>query len=181
MEIAEVLRDLQSTVPAAESHGCLCGAICVAGDYSFDRWLEEVVLEDEAAQAPQDALPLKLLFDDTHTALRGNDMDFELLVPDDDAPLQERVNALSQWCQGFLYGFGTGEVKADEELPANVSEILSDIAQIGRATIDLGEADAQEQEEAYMEVIEYLRVGVQLIHDEFDSARAEKHSRTQLN
>ena len=54
--------------------------------------------------------------------LRGDEMEFELLLPDDDAPLEQRATALSQWCQGFLYGFGTGGSRASaSELPRRTS------------------------------------------------------------
>lgn len=189
-EIVRALGDLQSTVPAAESHGCLCGALCVAGEYPLERWLDEIVSDDAGAgEDPAEGRSddssdgvgaLKLLFEDTVRALRGDEMEFQLLLPDDEVGLAERATALSQWCQGFLYGFGLGGAPKADEMPPNVDEILSDIAQIGRASVDVNEAD-ETQEDAYMEVTEYLRVGVQLIHDEFVSARADKQIRSQLN
>jgi uncharacterized protein YgfB (UPF0149 family) len=179
-EIARALGELHSSVPAAESHGCLCGALCVATDYSLERWLDELVSEDAAEDAQGSLAALRVLFDDTLRALRGDEMEFQLLLPDDEVALAERANALSQWCQGFLYGFGLGGAPKKEEMPPNVDEILRDIAQIGHATVDANEAD-ESQEDAYMEVTEYLRVGVQLIHDEFASARADKQARSKLN
>jgi uncharacterized protein YgfB (UPF0149 family) len=172
-EIARVLADLHSTIPAPESHGCLCGALCVSVEYTLDQWLDEIVPEESAADIEQAREPLKLLFEDTVRALRGDEMEFEPLLPDDDVALEARAGALSQWCQGFLYGFGTGEPPAPEEMPTNIDEVLRDIAQIGRATIEVNEAE-EEQEEAYAEVIEYVRVGVQLIHDELRGVRADK-------
>lgn len=176
-EIARVLEGLSSSVPAAESHGCLCGALCTASHYPIERWLDEIVPEDDALDAaageerePQQ--PLRLLFADTLQALRGDAMELELLLPDDDTSLESRAVALSQWCQGFLYGFGTGEGAGTgkREWPANVDEILRDLTHIGRATVELGEG-SEEEEEAYAEVVEYVRVGVQLIHDELAAAR----------
>lgn len=164
-EIARVLDDLQSSVPAAESHGCLCGALCVSGDYTIDQWLDEIIPEESGDDADSNRDALKLLFEDTVRSLRGDQMEFEPLLPSDDVELQERAKALSQWCQGFLYGFGTGAALDADEMPANIDEILRDLTQIGRATVELADAE-EEQEEAYAEVIEYVRVGVQLIHDE---------------
>jgi uncharacterized protein YgfB (UPF0149 family) len=178
-EIARVLADLHSTIPAPESHGCLCGALCVSAEYTLDQWLDEIVPE-ESAGIDQAREPLKLLFEDTVRALRGDEMEFEPLLPDDDVALDARASALSQWCQGFLYGFGTGELPAPEEMPANIDEILRDITHIGRATVEVEDAE-EEQEEAYAEVIEYVRVGVQLIHDELHGARADKSAGRQPN
>lgn len=170
-EIARVLEGAGSQVVAAEGHGCLCGALCSSPDYTLERWLEELVAidgESEQEVVPDDAL--RLLFLDTHRALRGDEMQFEPLLPDDDEPLEQRATALAQWCQGFLYGFGTGKPMRDEDLRGQVSEILRDVSHIAAAAVDVGAA-GEEEEEAYAEVVEYLRVGVQLIHDELAPVR----------
>jgi uncharacterized protein YgfB (UPF0149 family) len=169
-EIERVIEGLSTTVVAAEAHGCLCGALCTSADYTFERWLEEFA-PDESRPLPAPAeQPLRLLFNDSVRTLRGDEMTFELLLPDDDVPLERRTTALSEWCEGFLYGFSTGgavAVKA-EELPADVSEVLRDLTHISRASADVGEA-GEEEEASYVEVVEYVRVGVQLIHDELQS------------
>lgn len=175
-EITRVLEGLGSSVAAAESHGCLCGALCTASDYPVERWLEEIVPEEDRDDDSIDEgseMPLRLLYSDTLRALRGDEMELELLLPDDNTALELRATALSQWCQGFLYGFGTGQRVNAEELPADVDEILRDMTHIGRATVEVGEG-SEEEEEAYAEVVEYVRVGVQLIHDELDDVRSEE-------
>lgn len=163
-EVARVLRTLQSTVAAAESHGCLCGALCTTQQYPIESWLDELVPEPQ--DEPDDQRePLRLLFADTVRALRGDEMEFHLLLPDDDEPLVERALALSQWCQGFLYGFGIGRQVPRDELKGEVEEVLRDLTHISQASVETG-ADAEEEEQAYAEIVEYVRAGVQLIHDE---------------
>jgi uncharacterized protein YgfB (UPF0149 family) len=171
-EIAAVLESAGSQVAAAEGHGCLCGALCTTADYSIQRWLDELI-GDEDEDQDDDSLrdaPLRLLFTDTNRALRGGEMEFEPLLPDDDEPLEQRANALAQWCQGFLYGFGTGKPVRPDDLNNQVTEILRDVSDMARATVDVGAA-GEEEEGAYAELIEYLRVGVQLIHDELAPVR----------
>ncbi len=168
-EVARVLRTLQSSVAAAESHGCLCGALCTTQLYPIEAWLDELVPDAEPEQG-DDRAPLRLLFADTVRALRGDEMEFQLLLPDDDDPLVERASALSQWCQGFLYGFGTGQPMAREELTSEVEEVLRDLTHISQASVETG-ADAEEEEQAYAEIVEYVRAGVQLIHDELLEVR----------
>lgn len=181
-EIAKVLQELNSSVPAAESHGCLCGALCTTLEYPFARWLEEVVPEsDTADEIEARREPLQLLFNDTLSSLRGDQMEFEPLLPDDDVSLTQRANALSQWCQGFLYGFGTGHPRGPAELPANVDEILRDFTQISRASVEL-EEETESEEESYSEVVEYVRAAVQLIHDELIHIRVpDSPSSSDLN
>lgn len=170
-EVARVLQTLQSSVAAAESHGCLCGALCTSQNYALESWLDELVPEAQADPADDDRATLRLLFADTVRALRGDEMEFQLLLPDDDEPLVERASALSQWCQGFLYGFGTGQPVSREELTSEVEEVLRDLTHISQASVETG-ADAEEEEQAYAEIVEYVRAGVQLIHDELIELRA---------
>ncbi len=93
-EVARVLGDLRSSVPAAEGHGCLCGALCASALYPIETWLEEIV-PDATDLGGEDREPLKLLFEDTVRALRGDEMEFEPLLPDDEAALEDRARALS--------------------------------------------------------------------------------------
>lgn len=169
-EVARVLQTLQSSVAAAESHGCLCGALCTTQQYPVESWLDELVPEPQPDPA-DDRAPLRLLFADTMRALRGEEMEFELLLPDDDDPLVERASVLSQWCQGFLYGFGTGQPVPREELTGEVEEVLRDLTHISQASVETG-TNAEEEEQAYAEIVEYVRAGVQLIHDELLEVRA---------
>ena len=168
-EVARVLQTLNSSIAAAESHGCLCGALCTTQQYPVDAWLDELVPDAEPEQ-DDDRAPLRLLFADTMRALRGDEMEFQLLLPEDDDPLVERASALSQWCQGFLYGFGTGQPVARAELTSEVEEVLRDLTHISQASVETG-ADAEEEEQAYAEIVEYVRAGVQLIHDELLEVR----------
>jgi uncharacterized protein YgfB (UPF0149 family) len=177
-EVARVLEGLESSVPAAEAHGCLVGALCTSPDFPMERWLEEIIPDAERRADEESLQPLRLLYADTINALRGEDMEFEALLPDDDIALVTRAGGLSQWCQGFLYGFGTGQVDnqalKQEQLPGNVNEILNDLTHIGRASVELEGDGNESEEEAYAEVVEYVRVGVQLIHDELIPVAGER-------
>lgn len=175
-EVVRVLEGLESSVPAAEAHGCLVGALCTTQHYPMERWLEEIIPDEDRRVDDDSQQALRLLYADTLNALRGEEMDLELLVPGDEVALDARAGGLSQWCQGFLYGFGsTGQAPKQDDLPANVTEILSDLTHIGRASVEIeGDADNESEEEAYAEVVEYVRVGVQLIHDELVPAQAHR-------
>lgn len=173
---AEVARDLDAAsaeMQAAEAHGCLCGALCALDDYTFEQWLAEI--SPDVARA--DALglpgsPLRLLFDATGQSLRSDAMEFLPLLPDDDVSLTLRTDALAQWAQGFLYGLATGDIGRNPALPGTVKEILGDFAEISRATLstDVDSADEgvgdEADEEAYVELHEFMRAGAQLVYDE---------------
>ena len=75
------------------------------------------------------------------------------------------------WCQGFLYGFGAAGTANRATLPEDVPEVLADFAQMSHAG-EVGAEALEVEEEAYAELVEFLRVGVQLIYDELAALRA---------
>jgi hypothetical protein len=160
-----------STVHAAEAHGFLCGALCVRVSYRVGDWIEELLREPPGADEQPDAHAALLdLFNQTVAALEGTHMEFSPLLPDDDDALAERVEALSAWCHGFLYGFGAASSEPDQRLAADVDEALRDFAEISRVGA-VGSESEQIEEEAYTQLVEYLRAAAQLVYDELEPRR----------
>ncbi|MFO1394774.1 MAG: UPF0149 family protein [Steroidobacteraceae bacterium] len=166
-DVARALAAVGATVGAAEAHGCLCGAVSARRDYGLADWLEEIVPDEGHPADPR----LAALIEATLTALGGDEMAFEPLLPDDDVALGERVEALGTWCQGYLYGFGAAGTAGNVRLPDDVAEVLGDFAQLGQAGA-VGSADDAVEEEAYAELVEFLRAAVQLVYDELAPLRA---------
>jgi uncharacterized protein YgfB (UPF0149 family) len=175
------LRRLGIGSDAAENHGVLCGLLCARGPDVERAWID--LLRDEQAQATpagteQEAGPgawedLSRLYRETIGQLRDESFVFLLLLPDDSQPLQLRAEAMTEWCQGFLYGLAAGGLEDYSVLPEEVREIAEDIVEISRATTDGEEGESDEA--AYSELIEYLRVGVILV---FETLEAERGART---
>jgi uncharacterized protein YgfB (UPF0149 family) len=168
-DVARALASAASAVHAAEAHGCLCGALCLRPDYSLAEWLDEILFEPADEKASNE--PFATLFEESAGVLARPDMEFEPLLPDDDAVLAERVTALAAWCQGFLYGFGASGTAAQAKLPGTVTEVLGDLAQISHAGA-VGSEDAEAEEEAYAELVEFVRAAVQIVYEELGVARA---------
>lgn len=167
-DVAQALAAGKSTVSAAEAHGCLIGALCARRVYLPAEWMEELLPEEGAAAATP---PLQALFDHSRAALEATDLEFEPLLPADDTPLSVRVEALGAWAQGFLYGFGSAGPLPKGSLPGDIAEILSDFAEVSRAGA-VGSESAEVEESALAELVEFLRVGAQLIYDELAEVRA---------
>ena len=164
----QLLTHAHSLADAAEAHGTLAGCLCGAAGYRFEDWLKEILPEGQASRPTAQAL--KELYDATAGALLEPDMEFALLLPEDAAPLAERTQALAQWCQGFLYGLGAGSIPDASELPGEVGEIVRDFIEITRAGV-ADEAPDESNESAYTELVEFVRVGVQLLFEELAAAR----------
>src|SRR5450755_4905832 len=138
--IQQLLSREHSVTDAAEAHGTLAGCLC------------EILPEGRADRAAREAL--QELFGSTAATLIQPDMEFDLLLPDDTESLALRTQALSEWCQGFLYGLGAGSIPDASELPGEVGEVVRDFIEITRADVDDGQ-DAEANENAYAELVEF--------------------------
>src|SRR6201999_4500475 len=92
-EIQRVLSDERSMTDAAEAHGTLAGCLCAAIGYRFEDWLQEILPEGRAH--PMSKETLRELYVDTAGALEGPEMEFELLLPEDEEPIDARTAALA--------------------------------------------------------------------------------------
>ena len=124
--------------------------------------------------AQERSLQLKQLAAKALLELEAGDMGFTLLLPDDGEPLRQRTAALADWCHGFMHGLalaggadqGAMADMLDEAIPA---EILDDFSEITKAGAD--ETEGEDSEQAYVELVEYVRVSTQLIYDETTALR----------
>jgi uncharacterized protein YgfB (UPF0149 family) len=92
-------------------------------------------------------------------------------LPEDDAAVEERVEALGQWCQGFLLGISAGGLKDLDKLPGDSGEILRDMVEIARVgSYELEGGD--EDEESFQQLLEYVRTGVLLLNEEVNPTTA---------
>ncbi len=172
--VNSALRRLGIATDAAENHGMLCGLLCARGPSAESAWLDLVRAEQTAgAEGHSDASAweeLSRLYRATLGQLREEGFAFTLLLPEDTQPLQSRAEAMTEWCQGFLYGLAAGGVEDTEVLPDELREITEDIVEISRASADSDEGEPGEA--AYAELIEYLRVGVILVFETLEAERA---------
>lgn len=189
-----------------ELHGGICGALCAGGPDAALRWLEQALVDDQSADDDAaSVVPLRAalleLVDASLRMLDAESLAFEPLLPNDDALLEEQVQALAAWCQGFLAALGEnapevaggrasgqrrrpseraseGEPAAEHDsrgAPAEVAEILADFAEISRAGLTEDEAADRDQADfALAELKEYARVSVQIVFEELRPRRAAR-------
>ncbi len=162
-EIERLLADSRALTDVSEAHGTLAGALCAAADYRFEDWLREIFAEGRASHDVRDRL--EALFEDTRRSLAAGQMQFDVMLPGDEVPITERASALGQWCQGFLYGLGTSQIPDADALPEEVAEIVRDLTSITQVSVDARETE-EANEQAYTELVEFVRVGAQLLFDE---------------
>ena len=174
--LRESLAAAGAVVALAELHGGVCGALCAGGPAAARRWLSDS-LDDAELGASAAALSddLEELISTSSKMLEDDELTFEPLLPSDDSPLAEQVDALAVWCQGFLSGVGSAASAAARSSVEGdaVGEILRDFAEISRAGLSDDEADGQvEADFALAQIHEYVRVSVQLAFEELAPSRA---------
>ncbi len=173
-DIADCLGDRGGGAAAAEAHGTLCGLLCTAAQDLPHAWIRNTLADamQETGEAYGDARrALGSLYGASLAALNGEDMRFCPLLPPDDRDLGARTLALASWCQGFLYGLAIRGLRDLSDLEGEIREFLADLAQISRAEFGDVAGEASEQDEvAYAELVEYIRVGVQLFYEATNAA-----------
>jgi len=177
-ELQSMLEMRDALMGVSETHGLAAGMLCVKFDADFNRWITAVFDTDEQLEAltDEDKQALIGLFDGTVELLKSEDFLFDLLLPDDDERISVRALALSEWCQGFLYGVAYMGVGDDKEWSDENRGILRDLMEISRLDSD-GSEDSDEQ--AFIELQEYVRTAVQMLLGELqESTEAQDHQPT---
>ena len=167
---------------SSELHGVVCAhALHTPTDQTqaaaeLARWLD-LSVADHAV--------IKAALEEQHQHLMAEAMDFALLLPGDDVDLAVRTNALAAWCGGFVSGVGVYEdwlPSKAKQVPQGAStaplqqnsdalEAIADLSQIARASIE-GETGSESDEQAYAEIVEYVRIAVQLVQKSLQDAIA---------
>jgi yecA family protein len=176
-ELNDALTRLEIVTDAAECHGLLCGLLC-ADKEPRRHWLAEI-LPGERDNSDLLVKELRTLLDAVYASTQQQfdaaEFGVRLLLPDDNEALRIRLRALGQWCEGFYLGLGIAGINDLDKLPEDSREIVQDMIDI--AQVEVSDDETHEEDEvAYAEVAEYLRVGVLLIHEELSTpAQATQH------
>ena len=165
VEVGVALQRIKSPNDPAEVHGMLCGMLLAV--QGGDAWLAQIRSESpgDGLFTQQSSETLLALFRATAEQLDDEGLGFCLLLPDDDESLAVRTVALAHWVQGFLFGLGQNRPDEYTKLSPESQEFLLDLGRLAQVDADTGEND-EENEAAFAEIVEYLRVGVLLLDQE---------------
>ncbi|MDH5392674.1 MAG: UPF0149 family protein [Gammaproteobacteria bacterium] len=178
LNLQESLLKANASMEASESHGALCGMLCAQGSADINQWQQHVLGEQEEGTLLMGPLAdeLQQMYLTTITALNNEVTDFQCLLASDDEKLADRVYALANWCQGFLYGLAAGGIKQGDKMPEDSTELMLDLIQISQAVFD--DEDSENSEDDYMQLEEFVRVGVLLMNEELQPVKQKKPIRT---
>jgi uncharacterized protein YgfB (UPF0149 family) len=131
-------------------------------NFSFEAWLEELAQDGQlnidlktGASAPLLAQLCAQLVTQLTQAMQHKTDDLYPLLPEEEADLRDRLEALGHWANGFLVGLALGGLRA-EDLDQDIKEGLNDLQAISRVDVDT-EVD-EDAEKQLSELIEYVRM-----------------------
>ena len=172
----DALRRAGSNWSAAQAHGLLSGQLAVGGTDALAGWSARIQEDCDTRHAAtaEVAGMLNELAETNLVAFRERMSAYEPLLPDDAESLAVRIRGLSEWAEGYLHGLVSSELpdglrKRLAEEP--IADIIKDMLEITRAE---SAADDSDDEEAYAELVEYLRVAAQLVYEELAGDRNAK-------
>lgn len=166
-ELSQTLSQTALKLNPAQAHGLMCGVLCGSqnSDIAWDKW----AAGDQSADG---IAALQALYDVTARQLSEFSFDFQLMLPPDGSDIAWRAEALTLWCQGFLTGLKMADIAIVGRKPSDVTEAISDMIEV--AKMDYEEAISNEEDEiAYVELVEYVRLSAVLIYQDAHEERAK--------
>ena len=139
--LARALAEADSDTSAAEAHGVISGVLCVSSDdQAGSKWVP-ILLSDAAQMTPAAAKKLSLslmyIHQNTLNALKSGNFTFDLIVPDDDKPVAERIAALADWCRGYLLGLSVHGPAGKQNLEQKIDALISAVEELKSENKDL--------------------------------------------
>lgn len=154
---------------ASQAHGIMCGIICGNKLHTPVAW-ENLITGGDTVAAPTKE-ELHTLYNTSGQQLKEFLFDLQLLLPEDEDDLTSRAEALTLWCQGFLTGLKFINIPIVGREPSDTTEAIDDLIEIAKLNYEQV-ISTEEDEAAYVELVEYVRMAVILIYQNIHETTA---------
>ena len=158
-ELTNVLSNTTLKMHPSQVHGLICGILCGHAD-SKSAW-ETLVTGGKESKKTHEVL--QHLYDASSKQLSDFLFEFQLILPMDSQVLPERAEALTLWCQGYLTGLKLVNIPIVNREQSEMTEAINDLIEIAKMNYEDVVA-SEEDEAAYVELVEYIRMAVILIY-----------------
>mgnify|MGYP006074167095 CR=1 FL=1 len=170
-EMVALIEALSLKIHVSEVHGAISGFLCVGSNDEAASYIQELIEDKDVTCFEFEIRTLVNLLTVVHKQLSTLTFDFELLVPNDEALLSERAKAVSLWCHGFSDSFLESGMDVSQFKTEEARDALYHITEVSQ--LDYEELNiAEEDEKAFMELYEYIRMAVLMMHTELQSESA---------
>ena len=168
--VQEALRVFESLGEAAQTHGLLCAFFACGVKLRRQAWLNSLMVQtpDKAELIEMDSQEiLTQLFVATQEAFLQEEPWMDPLLPSDDAPLVERIEALAEFSKGFVMGLNLTGIPLKNNPNELLQEAFDDFINI--SCLAPQDEEGEESERAFVELVEYLRIAMMQIYWELKS------------
>jgi len=172
-EVAETLARSPVVLSPAELHGIASGLLIRDSSTPAERLRQIALGETDQGDvlADETARMIERLHAATKAQLHDPELGFELLAPDEDEPLESRIQAACDWARGLVYGLAEQGVKTSE-CPADTAEFITDCLTLANNEYTVDDSSEEEAESLYVELLEFLRMGTLMAQEELQPMRA---------
>ena len=161
-KLERVFRQNSLGLSIAEIHGTLTGLVCIGqNETNFHQW-QPLLFPKIGAKFLLNTMFSLTSF--TKRRLESFDFQFKPILGSS-SELVKRTELLSDWCRGFTIGVSWNGINQAKNSTEDTEIFLSDIVQISLA--EVGSDDSEIEEKAFFELEEYVKVGVQLVYEEY--------------
>lgn len=175
-ELSRALNKTALKLHASQVHGLVCGVLC-SNVNSKTAWEELVTGGKETAKTHA---ILQALYNMSDKQLADFLFEFQLILPADSEDLPLRAEALTLWCQGFLTGLKLANIPIVDRKASEVTEAIDDLIEIAKMNYEDVVA-SEEDEMAYVELVEYVRMAIILIYQDLHEAEKPKQTTSTNN
>ncbi len=173
-DLANLFVKLGSSLSPTYLHGSIAGVLSAGKRMNQETWVDWALDQIAASNDIEDdhVTIIQGLYFKTLTELEDPGLAFNMILPDDQTPMVDRLQSLSEWAGSFLGAFGaSGTVHETSDLPATIQEILEDLSEIAQVDATSGE-ELSSSELDFMAVVEHVRVSAITVYLEYNKPPA---------
>ncbi len=175
--LTQAMAEIDTDLVASEVQGIAFGFVCLKDMRQAEMVWAKFILDEfqEVLEDPKYIPFLEMmghLFRGCQADLFSGEYGITLCLPDDETAFAARAAALSAWCKGFMYGLGIAG-KPEVLNTEDIQDALSDLSEM--IDLDYDEQDELQNEAAFVELIEYVRLVPVMI---FQNQAAEQKEET---
>jgi uncharacterized protein YgfB (UPF0149 family) len=158
-QLIDDLSTLELDIDVSHLHGLLTGLIVAGASEQAENFLRSLILNKTGPAFHQSTNALFSIYTVTQTWLNNFGFEFEMILPEIDIGLPERIMAFSNWCLGFLEGLQMSGLSLDDFENEDDIEILQHFEDFSQMDVEDLDFD-NEDEKAYVDVTDYARLAV---------------------
>ena len=172
-----VLSETKLKLHPSQVHGLICGMLCGNASQRAD-WEALITGGEKESQTVRKTL--EALYGATEKQLSEFLFELQMVLPEESVELPQRAEALTLWCQGMLTGLKISQVPINDREPSELTEAINDFIEIAKMNYEDVVAN-EEDEVAYTELVEYVRMAVILVYQELQGGAASLSAANSAN